>query len=114
MSKMTSQAAEYLPHKTEHGPSPLQRLYALVRQERRTLWTAVIYSIAVAVLTLALPIATQAVVNTIAFGNLRQPLLVLVLAVGIVLVLSAILQMFRLLTSFTLRLETHVSGFDVN
>jgi putative ABC transport system ATP-binding protein len=92
---MASQAAAYHAHETTQGPSAFQRLYSLVRQESRTLWTAVIYSIAIAVLTLALPIATQSVVNTIAFGNLLQPLLVLTVAVSTVLVLSAILQMFR-------------------
>ncbi|MEO5924118.1 MAG: ATP-binding cassette domain-containing protein [Bryobacteraceae bacterium] len=93
---MASYAAEY-PVTTDHAkePSPFRRLYGMVRQERRTLWTAVIYSIAIALLTLALPIATQAIVNTIAFGNLFQPLLVLTLAVAIVSVLSSILQMFR-------------------
>lgn len=74
---------------------PATRLRALLRRERSTLWTAVIYSIAIALLTLALPVATQAVVNTIAFGNLFQPLLVLTLVVAAVLVISGILQMIR-------------------
>ncbi len=84
-----------VPELMQLDTSAFQRLYALVHRESRTFWTAVIYSIAIAILTLALPVATQSVVNTIAFGNLLQPLLVLTLAVGIVLVLSAILQMFR-------------------
>lgn len=74
---------------------PATRLRALLQRERGTLWTAVIYSIAIALLTLALPVATQAVVNTIAFGNLFQPLLVLTLVVAAVLVVSGILQMIR-------------------
>ena len=74
---------------------PARRLRALLRRERSTLWTAVIYSIAIALLTLAVPVATQAVVNTIAFGNLFQPLLVLTLVVAAVLVISGILQMIR-------------------
>lgn len=92
---MATQATTFAAHDHAHGPRPFQRLYALVRQEGRTLWTAVIYSIAIALLTLALPVATQSVVNTIAFGNLLQPLLVLTIAVATVLVVSAILQMFR-------------------
>ena len=74
---------------------PATRLRALLRRERGTLWTAVIYSVAIALLTLALPVATQAIVNTIAFGNLMQPLLVLTLVVAAVLVISGILQMIR-------------------
>lgn len=67
----------------------------MVRQESGTLWTAITYSIAISVLTLALPVATQSVVNTIAFGNLLQPMLVLTIVVAAVLMLSAILQVFR-------------------
>lgn len=75
--------------------SPARRLAKLLRNEGNTLWTVVIYSVAVALLTLALPVATQALVNTIAFGNLFQPLLVLTLVVAGVLVLSGILQLIR-------------------
>ena len=77
------------------GIRPFSRLSALLRQEQNTLWTAVIYSIAVALLTLALPVATQAVVNTISFGNLLQPLLLLTLVVAALLVLSGVLQLIR-------------------
>ena len=77
------------------GIRPFSRLSALLRQEIDTLWTAVIYSIAVAVLTLVLPVATQAVVNTISFGNLLQPLFILTLVVAAVLVLSGVLQLIR-------------------
>ncbi len=77
------------------GIRPFSRLSALLRQEQNALWTAVIYSIAVALLTLALPVATQAVVNTISFGNLLQPLLLLTLVVAALLVLSGVLQLIR-------------------
>ena len=81
---------------TEHPHvSPRRRLLNLLRAESGGLWVAIIYSIAIGVLSLAVPVATQSLVNTIAFGNLLQPLLVLSLVVLMVLVLSAILQMFR-------------------
>lgn len=76
--------------------SPARRLAKLLRSESNTLWTAVIYSVAIALLTLVLPVATQALVNTIAFGNLFQPLLVLTLVVAAVFVVSGILQLIRL------------------
>lgn len=93
----THAAVNGLPGVGEHHSEirPFKRLRALLRRERSTLWTAVIYSIAIALLTLALPVATQSVVNTIAFGNLFQPLLVLTLVVAAVLVISGILQMIR-------------------
>ena len=64
-----------------HGVHPLRRLLSWMQAERRDLWVAFIYSIAVGLLSLVVPIATQALVNTIAFGMLIQPLVVLVVIV---------------------------------
>lgn len=55
----------------------LARLRALMRIERSELWVVVIYAVAIGALTLASPIAVQALVNTVAFGALSQPLFVL-------------------------------------
>jgi putative ABC transport system ATP-binding protein len=79
-----------------HGPSPVQRLISALRLERNDLWIVIIYSVAIGVLTLAVPIATQALVNSIAFGNLMQPIVVLTLAVLAGLGISAVLQGLRL------------------
>lgn len=75
--------------------SPRERLFELLRLERNDLWVAIVFSIAVGVLTLALPVATQALVNTVAFGTLLQPLLVLSVIVFGLLGVSAILQILR-------------------
>lgn len=66
-----------------HGghPSPWQRLVAILRPEKRDLWVVVAYAVAVGLLSLAVPVAVQALVNTVAFGVLRQPVLVLTLLV---------------------------------
>ena len=74
---------------------PHRRLLVLLSAERSDLWVAVIFSIAIGLLSLAVPVATQALVNTVAFGNLLQPLLVLSLIVLCVLSVSAALQLFR-------------------
>ena len=58
-------------------PSPWARTWALIGTERQDLIVAVIYSVAVAILSLALPVATQSLVNTVAFGTVLQPLVVL-------------------------------------
>ncbi|MEW6432657.1 MAG: ATP-binding cassette domain-containing protein [Myxococcota bacterium] len=58
-------------------PSPVQRLWALVRLERDDLWVVAIYAVVVGLLTLATPIAVQALVSTVAFGTLLQPIVVL-------------------------------------
>ena len=75
--------------------SPVRRLRVLLGAERSDLWVATIFSVAIGLLSLTIPVATQAVVNTIAFGTLLQPLLVLSLVVLGVLIVSAILQVLR-------------------
>jgi putative ABC transport system ATP-binding protein len=61
-----------------HGEiSPLRRLLELVKLERDDVWVAVIYSVGVGLLSLATPLGVQFLVNTVAFGALVQPLLVL-------------------------------------
>lgn len=74
---------------------PFRRLRSLLAAERGDLWVALIFSVAIGVLSLTIPVATQAVVNTIAFGTLLQPLLILSLLVLGVLVVAAILQILR-------------------
>ena len=64
----------------EHGhehPTPFERLKALLRLEREDVWAVVVYAMGVGVFALATPIAVQALVNTVAFGALLQPLVVL-------------------------------------
>ena len=100
----------------EKALRPFQRLRSMLRYERAAVWTAVIYSIAIALLTLVVPLATQAVVNTIAFGNLLQPLLVLTLAVATVLVVSSILQLirFRVVEMLQRRIFVRIASDSVN
>jgi ABC-type bacteriocin/lantibiotic exporter with double-glycine peptidase domain len=72
----------------EEPLTPLARLRALLVGERRTLWVAVVYSVFIGLLTLVLPVAVQSMVNTLAFGNALQPLVVLTFFVFVALVLS--------------------------
>lgn len=60
-----------------NGGAPLSRLYALFRLEKDDLWVTVIYAVAVGLLSLATPLGVQTLVNTVAFGALMQPLVVL-------------------------------------
>lgn len=57
--------------------SPLQRLQKLITLEREDIGILITYGVGIGVLSLATPVAVQALVNTIAFGALFQPLLVL-------------------------------------
>lgn len=78
-------------HHGDH-PSPLARLRALLRTERDDLWVVLIYAIAVGLLSLATPVAVQALVNSVAFGALLQPIVVLTVIVSAVLGFAALLR----------------------
>lgn len=57
-----------------HGvPRPWTRLGQLLQPERRDIVTVVVFTVAVAVLSLATPIAVESLVNTVAFGVLMWP-----------------------------------------
>ncbi len=68
-------------HGGHEHPSPWQRLVAILRPERGDIGVVVAYAVAVGLLSLAVPIGVQVLVNTVAFGVLRQPVLVLTLLV---------------------------------
>lgn len=75
--------------------SPFQQVRSWLNAERTLLWIAVIYSIAIGLLSLVVPVAVQSLVNTVAFGNLLQPLFVLTLVVLAGLGFSGVLQGLR-------------------
>ena len=76
-------------------PTPWSRTWALIGAERQDLLVTVIYSIAVAILSLALPVATQSLVNTVAFGTVLQPVAVLSILVLAAMMAAALLQCLR-------------------
>ncbi len=62
----------------EHAhPTPWSRLWEFMRPERSDLWIVLIFALFTGMLTLATPIAVEALVNTVSFGTLLQPLIVL-------------------------------------
>ncbi|MDX2024241.1 MAG: ATP-binding cassette domain-containing protein [Deltaproteobacteria bacterium] len=75
--------------------SPWARLRALIRTERNDLWVVVVYAIGVGLISLAAPVAVQSLVNTVAFGSLIQPLLVLSLVLMACLIAAAILRILQ-------------------
>ena len=82
---------------TEHpSMSPQARLRELLAAEKNDLLVAVIYSAAIGLFTLVLPVAVQALVNTIALGNLLQPLVLLSILVFAALAISGALQGLRI------------------
>ncbi len=95
---MAEPAAPLSAMRSRDGEAPLHpyaRLRALLLGERRTLWVAVIYSVVIALLALVVPIAVQSLVNTIAFGSVLQPLVVLTLLVFVALGFSTVMNALR-------------------
>ena len=75
--------------------SPISRLWSLVRAEREDVLVVLVFAAGVGLLTLATPIAVQALVNSVAFGTLLQPLVVLALLLLAGLGLSGVLALFE-------------------
>jgi ABC-type bacteriocin/lantibiotic exporter with double-glycine peptidase domain len=84
-------------HGDSHAhPTPYQRLGRLIQLDRSDHVVIVIYTILIGLLTLAVPLAAQALVNTIAAGVLIQPLVVLTIGVLAALFFAGILRLFKL------------------
>ena len=79
----------------EQKASAWGRLRALTRLERREISTLVLYAVVVGFLSLAVPAAVQTLVNTVAFGTVLQPLVVLTLILFICLALSGFLRVLQ-------------------
>jgi ABC-type bacteriocin/lantibiotic exporter with double-glycine peptidase domain len=82
-------------HHHASGPPPIDRLLALIRPERSELWAILAFAAAIGGLSLATPIAVQQLVNSIAFGGLVQPVVVLALLLLVVLGLSALMALIQ-------------------
>ncbi len=72
--------------------TPFGRLRALLQPESSDIFTVCIYALIVGLLTLATPIAVEALVNTVAFGRFLQPVVVLALLLFMFLAFSAAIR----------------------
>jgi ABC-type bacteriocin/lantibiotic exporter with double-glycine peptidase domain len=81
-------------HDAAHGVhlSPLTRLIALLRPEFGDMWVILVFSVVVGVLMLAIPIAVEALVNTVAFGRYLQPVVILALVLFVFLHFAATMR----------------------
>jgi ABC-type bacteriocin/lantibiotic exporter with double-glycine peptidase domain len=71
---------------------PQQHLYELIREDADSLYLVLVYGGAIGLLSLVIPITVQTLVNTVAFGSLIQPLVVLTLVVLVTLSGVAVLK----------------------
>lgn len=84
---------------SDPSTSPFRRLRELLQPEHGDIAVVVVYGIAAGLLSLAVPVATQALVNTAAFGTLIQPLLVLATIVLVVLAVVGVLRALQVVVA---------------
>jgi ABC-type bacteriocin/lantibiotic exporter with double-glycine peptidase domain len=80
----------------QHHATPYQRLAAMLRLDRGDYVVILIYTVLIGMLMLAVPLAAQALVNTIAAGVLVQPLVVMTFGVFGALLFAGVLRMLKL------------------
>lgn len=78
------------PGKARLGP--LERTRQLLRLERDDIAVLLVYAVALGIIALSVPVTVQAIVNTVAFGSLLQPVVVLTLLLSVVLTLGVYLH----------------------
>lgn len=76
-------------------PSPMERLWKLLVADKHDLIVLIVYTIMTGIVSLAIPLAAQALVNTIAAGIFLQPLIVLSLLVLAGLLFGSVLRMLK-------------------
>ena len=77
------------------APSPLQRLRYLLSPDRYEIFIVLGFAIGLGVLTLATPVAVQALVNFVAFGGLVQPLVVVGILLLFFLAFAGAIRLFK-------------------
>ena len=78
---------------------PLRRFVALLKPESRDIRAILVFSVIIGLLSLTLPLAVEAVVNTIAFGRYLQPLVILSFIVLIFLAFRAGLSILTIVVT---------------
>jgi ABC-type bacteriocin/lantibiotic exporter with double-glycine peptidase domain len=73
-------------------PTPYRRLLRELSHDKRDLWALLLYTVMTGLLSLATPLAAQALVNTIAAGVFIQPLVVLALGLFVGLLFAGVLR----------------------
>ncbi len=74
---------------------PWRRAWALITLDRSDIWLCVVYSVAIGLLSLVTPIAVQALVNTVSFGSVLQPMIVMTLLVAIGLSFAGVTRVLQ-------------------
>lgn len=88
---------------------PTSVLRALLSEHRAEVWAVVLYALCVGLLALVSPVAVQALVNTVAFGTVLQPLVVLVALLFMGLLIGGVMRVLKAWTVEVLQRRMFVS-----
>lgn len=72
--------------------TPVDRLWRLLQPELTDMWMVLVFALVVGLLAMATPLAVETLVNTVAFGRLLQPVVILALMLLTFLSFSASLR----------------------
>ena len=87
-----SPTGKFSPVTSAQEQTPFGRLCALLKPEAGDLWIIVVFALVTGILALATPMAVETLVNTVAFGRLLQPVVILALLLLSFLSFSAALR----------------------
>ncbi|QDT72333.1 peptidase domain-containing ABC transporter [Lacipirellula limnantheis] len=80
------------PSSAHEHPTPLSRLLTLLAPDRSDIGVILIFAVVIGLLALSSPIAVEALVNTVAFGQFVQPVIVLAGILGVFLGFAAAMR----------------------
>jgi ABC-type bacteriocin/lantibiotic exporter with double-glycine peptidase domain len=90
----------------------LAQVWRLLHLDRGDVWVVLVYGISLGMLYLSVPVAVQALVNTVAFGSVLQPLVTLSVLLALALLGAAFVQamQMRVVEALQRRLVVRVVG----
>jgi putative ABC transport system ATP-binding protein len=99
-------------HARSHAKRPWQRLSQLLRLERADTLTLLAFALGVGLLSIVVPAAIEALVNTVAFGVLLWPVIVLSLVMLAFLAVAAVLRALQTFVAECLQRRVFVRTAD--
>jgi ABC-type bacteriocin/lantibiotic exporter with double-glycine peptidase domain len=99
-------------HTAHHPVRPWQRLAQLLRLERSDILTLLAFALGVGLLSIVVPAAIEALVNTVAFGVLLWPVVVLSLVMFGFLFIAAVLRAMQIFVAECLQRRMFVRTAD--
>jgi ABC-type bacteriocin/lantibiotic exporter with double-glycine peptidase domain len=92
-------AQDQLESSSAHTYTPksaVAHVLSLLKAERFDIFLVILYALVIGILSLVVPIGVQSIVNTVAFGSLYQPVIVLTILVLVLLGLSGMFNLIQI------------------